>query len=562
MVLLIVLLGGMEMSVTITAYDGVGMIGGNKILLESGGTSLFLDFGTSFGARSLFFEEFLKPRSSNGLGDLLELGLLPPLRGIYRKDLEPPAPEVWARMKKRPLYREAGVDGILLTHGHIDHSGYISFLDLSTPVYSSLITATISKAMQDTSPVDFERELCYATIRGPKDGLLSTSDARKSPYEQRRYVAVDRAAVDKVSADKKEVAGDGFVAFWNRVPKTKSLNVCAPVIDDPGGPGNLTGQAFKIGSLEVKYLPVDHSIPGAGAFAVCTGDGWIVYTGDLRLHGRGKDKTLAFVEEAAKLKPLALICEGTHPRAKSHPSEDEVYENAKKAVLRARDLVIADFGPRNVERLLTFYRIAREAGRRLGITTKDAYLLEALSLADNSIPSPLGDDTFAVYGKAKLRFDTWEKEVLDRYAGQLVHAKDVRMSSDTYILCFSFFDLTELIDIQPGGGIYIYSSCEPFNEEMQIDFKRLTNWVTHFGFRLIEEAGGGRGRFHASGHIHGPGLLDLIREVQPGYLIPVHTEDMEFFRENIVGDYALIELRRGVPISLPARAKTVKAGTG
>jgi len=47
---------------TITCYDGVNTIGGNKILLEDGDTCLFFDFGTSFGRRYEFFEEYLKPR--------------------------------------------------------------------------------------------------------------------------------------------------------------------------------------------------------------------------------------------------------------------------------------------------------------------------------------------------------------------------------------------------------------------------------------------------------------------------------------------------------------------
>ncbi|MBI5956827.1 MAG: exonuclease, partial [Chloroflexi bacterium] len=62
-------------AVRLTFYDGVGTIGGNKILLEDleQATNVFLDFGTSFGKRGLYFEEYLKPRSVAGLLDLLEM---------------------------------------------------------------------------------------------------------------------------------------------------------------------------------------------------------------------------------------------------------------------------------------------------------------------------------------------------------------------------------------------------------------------------------------------------------------------------------------------------------
>ena len=78
------------MSLTITPYDGVNVIGGNKILAESQGRAVFFDFGTSYATRSRYFEEYLSPRAGRGSLDPVVMGLLPPLWGIYRPDLEPP----------------------------------------------------------------------------------------------------------------------------------------------------------------------------------------------------------------------------------------------------------------------------------------------------------------------------------------------------------------------------------------------------------------------------------------------------------------------------------------
>ena len=68
-------------------YGGVDEIGGNKILLEDSGTKIFLDFGMSFNKRGLYFEEFLTPRTANGIGDFLEMDLIPDIAGVYRTDL-------------------------------------------------------------------------------------------------------------------------------------------------------------------------------------------------------------------------------------------------------------------------------------------------------------------------------------------------------------------------------------------------------------------------------------------------------------------------------------------
>jgi ribonuclease J len=69
-----------------TFYGGVNEIGGNKILLEDQDTRVFLDFGMSFSLANQYFDEFMQPRKCNGILDLLEFGLLPDLKGLYRCD--------------------------------------------------------------------------------------------------------------------------------------------------------------------------------------------------------------------------------------------------------------------------------------------------------------------------------------------------------------------------------------------------------------------------------------------------------------------------------------------
>ena len=88
----------------LTFYGGVNEIGGNKILLEEGGRRLFLDFGFPYKRHKLFYEEYLKPRSGAGLLDPMAMGLLPPLEGIYREDLETPG--LWERFRDNSLYRK------------------------------------------------------------------------------------------------------------------------------------------------------------------------------------------------------------------------------------------------------------------------------------------------------------------------------------------------------------------------------------------------------------------------------------------------------------------------
>ena len=96
---------------SLTFYGGVNEIGGNKILLQDKDTKVFLDFGKSFSRRATYFEEYLNPRTSNGIVDFLTMGLVPDISGVYRDDLM-----VMAGRKPE----EPDIDAVLLTHAHAD----------------------------------------------------------------------------------------------------------------------------------------------------------------------------------------------------------------------------------------------------------------------------------------------------------------------------------------------------------------------------------------------------------------------------------------------------------
>ncbi len=523
--------------VKLTCYGGIREIGGNKVLLEDDATRLFFDFGTSFARRYRYFEEYLNPRAGAGLLDLLELGLLPPLHGLYRDDLVLEE-DLWHRFRSSSLYRELSVDGVLLSHAHMDHSGYISFLRQDIPIYATAMTAFTAKAIQDSSKSDFEKEVCYAVPKEQRAGVLQSADYRTVPCWQRPFRIFD------IDPDSSGLASDAH-KFWQRIPGGRGLQ-----------PEPLQ-EADKVGGLPLRCFPVDHSIFGAAAFAVETSCGWIVYTGDLRLHGGRGHHTADFVEHAARLKPAALICEGTNTEETTQVSEEEVYTNSLRAVRNARSLIIADFGPRNVERLISFRQIAEETSRSLVISARDAYLLQAMRHVSPEVPDA-SDAAIRIYDDAKARMDNWEREIRKKYGPKLVTPDDIRQHQDWYILCFSFFDINELPTLRPEEGcIYLHSSSEAHNEEQALDFKRLHAWLEHFkiaGVGLpreelkwkIPDAESG---YHASGHASGPELLEIIRQIRPKALVPVHTENPDYFRSRLVGT--------GIDVRIPEEGQTL-----
>ncbi len=529
---------------TISIYGGARMIGGNKILLEDGESRLFFDFGTTFKTRDLYFEEYLNPRPGAGLLDPLEMGLLPPLEGLYRPDLVPSG-DVWGRYRDRPGYRELErVDGVLVSHAHVDHTGYISFLREDTPVYASALTAFTAKAMQDSGMLDFEKEVCYISRRAKekKEGIEAEYlKTQRESYRQRPFCFADQATMSREAEE-----------FWTRSPnhipgadnrRRKGLEP-APFATAPD----------RAGKLPVRFFPVDHSVRGAGAWAVETSAGWVVYSGDLRWHGSAAEETKRFIHEVASLHPRLLLCEGTRiPKEGTEAGELELQNYTEQVVLEralekveAEDrLVIADFGPRNIERLETFLKIADQCGRQLVVLGKDAYLLEAMRLVSPAVPALSSEERMLVYQDLRYKIEPWEHSLRDEHKQRVVSPQQVHDSPGDYILCFSFWDAKNLIDIAPRGGTYVYSSSEAYSEEQEQDFRRLRNWLAHFEMgsvglphergqsiaALPEEEQG----LHASGHASADDIMEFVRQIGPKTVVPVHTENPGYFVDHLRG---------------------------
>jgi ribonuclease J len=483
---------------SLTFYGGVNEIGGNKILLEDQATRVFLDFGMSFSLANQFFDEFMQPRKCNGIVDLLEFGLLPDLEGIYRCD--------YLNHCKLPSGETPSIDGVLLSHAHMDHSSYIHYLREDIPIHCTQASKDIMQALDETGSSGTcelislkESFQTYINSKGGESKLQGEQTKKSRPY-------------------------------------------------------NIVENRFTIGEFEAEALPVSHSLEGATAYILHTSAGPVVYTGDFRFHGYKGDETRRFVERAAEVEPVAMICEGTRINSTQSDSEERVKEVAKERVDKTDGLVVANFPVRDTDRMQSFFQVARQTDRALVINLKQAYLLELFR--KSGIPTPRIDDeqiriyvprkTWGVYGDDRFSekiqredYDYWEREFLDH--ANAVTARDIRENQDDYIFRCDFFELKELIDVKPeAGSCYIRSVCEPFDIEMELDLKKAENWLTHFGLYPYTQ-------IHASGHLNYDEIKEVVETVQPKALIPVHTQHAEVFK-NFHDNVVLPE--KGIELSL------------
>jgi ribonuclease J len=436
---------------TLTFYGGVNEIGGNKILLQDRNARVFFDFGMSFALKKQYYSPpFLSPKSEKSLQ---EFGILPKIDGVYKFDEKTPE-----------------VDAVFISHGHMDHSAYLSFIKREIPVYCGETTKTILQALSEMRRADLEFNVEGINFRHFRTG-------------------------DKI------------------------------VIDD----------------LEIEPVHVDHSVPGAYGFIIHTTNGAVVYTGDFRAHGAKPEMTSDFVEKAKESKPVAVITEATNMTGASVSSESEVETKLNSIVGQADGIVLADFAYTDVDRFNSFYQIAKKNGRCLAVSLKQAYLLNALR-RDKGLSIPdLNDEHILIFRKSKKKYDKWESQILEKYPNKIVDVFEVSKQQCKAVLVMSFYDLEELVDIHPeAGSCHILYASEPFNEEMEIDFERLVNWLRHYGLPQYH--------VHVSGHIMPLQLKAILKEINAAKIFPVHTENAELFAkfvQNLKSQVILTEKGKG-----------------
>lgn len=405
----------------ISFYGGVNEIGGNKILIEdkSSDASVFLDFGMNFAKHGDFFEEFIQPRTSNGILDYLEMGLLPKVDRVYRHDLLG-----FAGMDK---HDEPIADAIVLSHAHLDHAGHISFIDERIPIYCSEVTHAILKVLHETQSrsldsevIDFKRRPLINSRNEPvkrdfrlvkKDLSVNGMDIELLPVDH----SVPGACGAIIHTSDKTIAYSGDLRMhgthgYLTEEFIESMKIAKP--DIFLCEGTRIDEMDKHGEAFVK-VNSDKAISNVGGI-VCADYAW-------------KDTTRfkTFFEIAKETKRKFCI-------------------NFREAYyMRELRKVIPDLPNIDDENILLYQRKQKSGTYR------------------------------------ESDYDKEEREFLDMK--NTVRADYVNKHQDEIIMELGYFSLPELIDIKPKpGSLYIKSASEAFNEEQVFDLERLKRWLAHF----------------------------------------------------------------------------------
>jgi ribonuclease J len=304
------------MGLIINSFTEAGKNSSNKIQIidEEKNVNFWLDFGINHEQYSRLFSDFIQPRKSSGMSDFIKMNLLPKVKGIYRKD--------FVERSGHEHTTKPSADIIFNSHAHQSQISGIPLLRSDMHIGSSHESHLLMETFQNIGRGSFEDYVLY------KEAFKSIKDRLEV---QRPFTLLEN------------------------------------------------GDTFKIKNrMKVEAWRVDHTLPGAMAYIFHTSKGPLVYTGDFRSHGHHKEWTAEFWQRVNAIQPYAIIGDGTNFGQPRGLSENQVYERISDVIASTDQLVTAHWPASDMDRLMSFCKAAKDNGRKLAISLKQAQMIKTL----------------------------------------------------------------------------------------------------------------------------------------------------------------------------------------
>ena len=286
------------------------------------------------------------------------------------------------------------------------------------------------------------------------------------------------------------------------------------------------GEPLRIGDFEITAYPVDHSAFDSMAFLIEAEGKRVLYSGDLRLHGRKPGMAGRLVAAVGPRRLDALILEGTHVGQESTRggTEWDLEDVLAGHIRSAPGIVLANFSPLNVDRLVGFYKAAtgRSVGRTFVVDPYAAMVMQKVHAYSPRIPDPAAAANIRVYFNRSFE-DTWQKKALGDLRRSLlprrIGMEELRANPERFVMVFR----PGMIEGDFDGRLPRHARCiysywpgyleRPGGAEFQAAFES-------------PEVAGDFIQAHTSGHIFADDIVAFIESIDPekaARILPIHT---------------------------------------
>lgn len=273
-------------------------------------------------------------------------------------------------------------------------------------------------------------------------------------------------------------------------------------------------EEFFIGDIKIIPYLCDHSAFDAYMFLLDCEGKKILYTGDFRSNGRKSFESL--LRKLPKVD--VLITEGTNLSnnkiGKINLTEKE-FEKEGIELLEGNDRpVFVLMAATNIDRIVTFYKIANATKRLFLLDTYAGLITDTIG---GNIPNP------RTFSNVRMFLTNQNKyKILENYQKNKIGKNEIAKSN--FMMCIRS-SMKQYLEKYPEefsfeGCTLFYSMWEGYKKEKNT--KEFLEFMEEKGVKIIS--------LHTSGHADEKDFDKLIKKVEPKIIIPVHTENSEWFK--------------------------------
>ena len=270
-----------------------------------------------------------------------------------------------------------------------------------------------------------------------------------------------------------------------------------------------SGMTVKAGKFSVEFIHVNHSIADSVAFAIHTGLGTVVHTGDFKIDSTpidGEVIDLARFGELGKQGVLALLADSTNVERPGYTmSERTVGRTFNRLFQGCKQRIIVTTFASNVHRIQQIIDAAAACGRKVAVTGRSMENIMKVSteLGYMKIPKGVLMDINRIKGLPP------QQQVI------ITTGSQGEEMSALYRMAFSTH---KQIDIGPQDKVIISASAIPGNE---VTVGRVINELFRKGADVVYDKAD---MLHVSGHACQEELKIIHALTKPKFFIPVHGE--------------------------------------
>ena len=298
------------------------------------------------------------------------------------------------------------------------------------------------------------------------------------------------------------------------------------------------GETARIGSADVTWLGVTHSLPDACSVAVQGDAGCVVHSGDFRIQ---EDPLLgppsqraAFERVGAAGVDLALVDSTSSAGTGATESERAIADRLADAVSDVDGYAVVTLFSSHIERLWACVLAARAVGRRVCVMGRSLAETAALAVERGVLPVESGE---------LIPVDSLSRHPRDRVLLVVTGTQGewrtplARMAREE----------DSRVRLGPGDAVFWSARVIP-GEERSVGL--VVNRLVDLGVRVVPPWSRAAPPLHTSGHARWDEVAQWLDWVRPRHVVPIHGEPwhLESHRESLIehlGSERVLTLRSG-----------------